>query len=62
MTYPRFSARLEPWNPLLKSMHRGEVRRVWLTLPGKKEPLVYDIRLALVVRTDASGDPIVEND
>ena len=61
MLYPRFSRQLEPWNGLVKTMREGEVRRVWLTLPGRTDPSVFEIELAAVVRTDSAGEPIIEN-
>jgi hypothetical protein len=61
MLYPRFSKQLEPWNAVVRTMKEGEVRRVWLLSPDRDAPVVYDVELASVVRTDRSGEPIVDN-
>lgn len=61
MLYPRFSDQFEPWNVLVKTMREGEVRRVWLKHPDRKDPAVFDIELVSVVRTDRAGEPIIEN-
>jgi hypothetical protein len=36
-------------------MRDGEVRRVWLEDPEHDEPLVYEVTLASVLKTDAAG-------
>lgn len=59
--YKRFSRDLEPWNSLVKTMREGEIRRVWLQRPDRAEPVVFEIELASVVRTDAAGEPIIDN-
>jgi hypothetical protein len=61
LLYRRFSPQLEPWNALLRTMREGEIRRVWLKLPGRNEPVVFEIELASVIRTDARGEPIIDN-
>jgi ABC-type transporter Mla MlaB component len=61
MLYPRFSHQFEPWNELVKTMKEGEVRRVWLKRPNRKDAAVFEIELASVVRTDSAGEPIIEN-
>jgi hypothetical protein len=53
------SWQLEPWNALVQTMREGEVRRVWLTLPHRSRPYVYDVNLASVVRTDKEGSAII---
>jgi len=59
--YKRFSHHLDPWNPLIKTMREGEIRRVWLKRSDRAEPVVFEIELASVVRTDAAGEPIIDN-
>jgi hypothetical protein len=61
MLYRRFSRYLEPWNPVVKTMREGEIRRVWLKRPDHAEPAVFEIELASVVRTDRAGEPIIDN-
>jgi hypothetical protein len=56
--YRRFDWHLDPWNPLVKTMREGETRRVWLKVPNRSEPLVYDVTLASVVKTDSAGEPV----
>lgn len=59
--YKRFSHHLDPWNPLVKTMREGEIRRVWLKRPDQGAPVVFEIELASVVPTDAAGEPIIDN-
>lgn len=61
MLYRRFSPQFEPWNGLVKTMREGEIRRVWLKRRGRKDPVVFEIELASVVRTDTRGEPIIDN-
>jgi hypothetical protein len=58
VVHRRFSPNLDPWNPLLRGMRQGEVRRVWWTPPGESERRVYEIELAVAAREDANGDPL----
>jgi hypothetical protein len=60
LLYPRLSKQPEPWNVVVKTMRKGEVRRVWLGLPERNKTVVYEIELASVVRTDRAGEPIIE--
>jgi hypothetical protein len=61
LLYRRFSDEPHPWNGLVKDMRQGEVRRVWLISPKNREPLVYEVELASVVRVDSAGKPVVDD-
>jgi hypothetical protein len=59
--YPKADPHFKVWQEILKSMHEGEVRRVWVTWPGERDIKTYDVELLSVVKTDAAGHPVDTN-